>query len=172
METNNYCATAGISIIILVGCLMHLIENDIFSITKIKKFRRLIVVLMCEVILDLAFELIQGSEASRILLRAIKALELSINPILAFLVFDVFYESKKERSDERMTKIRITIISVAGVNLVLQFISLFGGFMFSIDESGIYQRGPLVTLYVILLVVAVAALIIGMLLYSKTGKGQ
>ena len=94
MEVANYCAVAGLSILFLLGYLVHLKENDIFSTKTIKRFQRLIYMMVVEIIIDCVFTLLEGHEIPSGLLHLIKSIELVINPILAFFVFSIFYDKK------------------------------------------------------------------------------
>ena len=58
--TTTYCVIAGMSVFFLLACLAHLSENDIFSISIIKKFRRLIFVLIFNIVIDCLFVLLEG----------------------------------------------------------------------------------------------------------------
>ena len=44
MEVANYCAIAGVSILLLLGCLLHLIENDTSLLRQSEDFS---VLFMC-----------------------------------------------------------------------------------------------------------------------------
>ena len=167
MEKVNYCILAGISILFLVGCLIHLSENDIFSTDIIKKFRRLIYVLMFEVAIDCAFFLLEGSGAVSIVLYLLKSIELFINPVLAFLVFDIFYDRKKNRQDKIMRKIRAIILMTIVANGVLQIMVIFGEKVYSIDENNFYHRGPLMVLYVLFLLITILTLVFGIVVFSS-----
>ena len=97
MQLENYCLTAGVSIIFLVGCLTHLHENDIFSVKVISKFKNLIYALMAEIAIDCLFVLLEGQEVARLTLYTLKGIEFVINPVLVLLVFDIFYDEKSKK---------------------------------------------------------------------------
>lgn len=163
----DYCVLAGLSILFLIGCLVHLRENDIFSLRTIRKFKRLIYALMFEVVIDCVFALLDGRDVDVTLLHLIKSCELGMNPVLAFLVFDVFYDGKRSERDDRMTKIRCAMVLMIVANCVLLMLSLFGWNVFYIDERSAYHRGPLMYVCLSILVIAISLLIYGMFLFSK-----
>ena len=167
MEMTNYCVIAGVSILFLVGCLAHLSENDIFSMERIQKFQRLIYIMIFEILIDCVFELLEGSEIAGIMLYLIKSVELIINPFLAFLVFDIFYDKKMNQRNETMLKIRKIMLSIVVANGILQAAAVLGWQVFYIDENNLYHRGPLVLVYVAFLLLAVFALLCGMLVFSS-----
>ena len=168
MDILNYCVVSGVSIIFLIGCMVHLCENDVFSTRRIRKFFRLIILLMVEIVVDLVFILLEHQRVGNFVLYLVKGIELSLNPILAFLVFDVFYD---KRADKSMTTIRIVMIFLVLANILLQLAGLFGYHVFTIDENGIYHRGPLVIAYVVLLLLTVFFLLIGLVTFSGRTQG-
>lgn len=167
MDTTNYCIVAGISIVFLVSCLAHLNENDIFPTKFIHKLRRLIYLLMSEIIIDCIFALLEGRAADGLVLYIIKSAELIINPILAFLIFDLFYDKNKSRNDKSIARMRIIMISVIVVNGALLLAAIFGLNVFYIDEHSLYHRGPLMLIYVVLLFFIILALLYSMHLFSS-----
>ena len=166
METVNYCIIAGISIMFLGGCLAHLSENDVFTTGTIRKFRRLIIVVMFIVTIDCVFALLEGSDISTIVLFLIKSLELIANPVLAFLVFDIFYDKKNVAKKQAMNKIRKLFIAAIISVVLLQFTAVFGLHVFYIDANNYYRRGPLMVFYIVILIVMIIALVTEMLTFS------
>ena len=167
MDTTNYCIVAGISIVFLVSCLAHLNENDIFPTKFIHKLRRLIYLLMSEIIIDCIFALLEGRAADGLVLYLIKSAELIINPILAFLIFDLFYDKNKSRNDKSIARMRIIMISVIVVNGALLLAAIFGLNVFFIDKNNFYHRGPLMLIYVVLLFFIILALLYSMHLFAR-----
>lgn len=170
MNIGNYCVISSISIMFLIGCLVHLGENDIFSMRKIRKFKMLIYLLMFEIIVDLSFAFLEGSKVPSAVLYLVKGIELIINPCMAFMVFEVFYDKRLIHKNDLMTKIRIAMIALLLVNVFLQLLGLFGLHVFVIDEENMYHRGPLVYYYVAILLVVVLAQMMGLIVFS--GKNQ
>ena len=120
MEMVNYCIIAGMSVIFQLGCLVHLRENDIFSVKTINKFRLLVIVLIFQIIIDCVFFQLEGKNVATLFLYIIKCTELIINPVLILLVFDIFYDKRKKRRDKVLKNIR-TIILFAIAILMLMF---------------------------------------------------
>lgn len=170
-ELTNYCVIAIISIVFLIGCLVHLSENDVFSKKRILKFQKLIYVLIFETTVDCLFELLATISKCPIwTLYIVKACELVVNPTLIFLVFDIFYDKKRIKQEPIMEKGRKVIVVTIVANAVLQALSIFGLRVFSIDANRQYNREPLVCVYVVLLLVGVFAMMYGMIKFS--GKTQ
>ncbi len=167
MEITNYCIIAGISILFLIGSLIHLNENDTFSIETIKRFQTLAYTLAFEIILDCAFASLEKHPNSGMLLYLIKYLELSLNPVLAFLVFDIFYDKKSVRHDRTMIKIYYAMIAMIVFSIVLQFAAIFGHSVFYIDASNAYHRGPLMPAYLVALFISLLLLVFGIITFSN-----
>ena len=167
MEVVNYCVVAGLSILVLLGCILHLVENDIFSTKTIRKFQRLIYILIIEIVIDCTFAMLEGHDVSNIVLYVMKGMELTINPISAFCVFDIFYDKKVSRSDKMMNTIRKLMILVINISVLLQIIGIIGPNVFIIDNNKMYRRGPLMPLYVSILLFAIIILAIGIIVYSN-----
>lgn len=167
MDLTNYCVIAGVSLLFLVGCLAHLSENDIFSGRRIERFRRVIYCLMFETAIDCAFVLLLAHKAPVVLLYIIKEIEMLVNPTLAFLVFDVFYDKKMLKNDKTMQKLCKVIQATIIANIITQSLAIFGLNVFYIDKNSGYRRGPLVYVYVLLLLVGIVALEYGMFVFSR-----
>lgn len=167
MEVVNYCVIAGVSVLLLVGCLLHLIENDIFSIKTIHKFQRLIYVLIIEIAIDCIFAILEGHDVPSTVLYIMKSIELIINPISAFFVFDIFYDKKVSRRNQTMNIIRKLMIVAINVNVLLQIMTVFKQSVFVIDKDNTYNRGPLMPVYVSILLFMIMALAIGIVIYSN-----
>ena len=167
MDLTNYCVIAGVSLLFLAGCLMHLSENDLFSDRRISKFRKVIYVLMLETTIDCAFELLVAYKAPIAVLYVVKEVEMIINPTMAFLVFDVFYDKKALRHDKTMQKLCKVMQATIIANIILQLLAFFGLNVFYIDENINYHRGPLVFVYVLLLLIGVVVLECSMFIFSS-----
>lgn len=167
MDIINYCVIAGVSLLFLIGCLAHLCENDLLSNKRIKKFRKVIYFLMFETTIDCIFELLLIIKAPIGLLYVIKEIEILINPTLAFLVFDIFYDRKTLKHDKTMQRIRKVLIATIIANIILQSLAIFGLNVFYIDLDSNYHRGPLVSVYVMLLLIGVIALEYSMVVFSN-----
>lgn len=166
-ELINYCVIAAVSLLFLIGCLAHLCENDVFSKHRIGKFRRLIYMLMFEVIIDCLFEILAFLGTPISVLYVIKACEMIINPTLIYLVFDIFYDKKRVKQDPIMQRLQKFILVTIAANAVLQLLAVFGLKTFSIDSNGQYHRETLVIAYVILLVIGVFAIMYGIFVFSR-----
>ena len=90
----NYFVIYLLSMMFLIGCLLHLHENDVFRTEIVKRFRLLIYVLMLETTVDLVFALFEESKIDKDYLYLLKSFELSLNPVVVLLVFYIFYDTK------------------------------------------------------------------------------
>ena len=167
MEVANYCAVAGLSILFLLGYLIHLKENDIFSVKTIRKFQYLIYALMVEIVIDCVFTILEGHEVPSNLLSILKGIELTINPVLAFFVFNIFYDKKIFKKDRVIKKIRIAMTLAIIATVVLQTMSVFGQNVFFIDENNLYHRGVLMAVYIFILLFIIAILAFGIIIFSN-----
>ena len=167
MLLSDYGITAGVSILFLVGCLLHLYENDIFTTQVTRKFRRLIYVVMAQIILDAVFMLLEGQGVSNSSLYAIKGVELFVNPLIALLVFDIFCNGKINKLSRTVKKLRTAMLSVISFNGILQVVNPFCGLIFFIDSNNLYHRGSLMFIYVLILVSAIALLMFELYIFSS-----
>ena len=167
MQLTDYFVTAGVSIFFLVGCLVHLHENDIFSTRAIGRSKLLIYVLIFQIAIDVVFTSLNGQNVSQLLLYSVKGLELLINPIIAFLVFNVFYDKKIHRHDRTMNALRRFMVLAIVVNAALLTVSCFTGFVFYVDEYNVYHRGSWIFVYLAILVFAIIVLVYGIGYFSS-----
>ncbi|MBR2840169.1 GGDEF domain-containing protein [Candidatus Saccharibacteria bacterium] len=122
---------------------------------------------MFETTIDCAFVLLLANKVPIAILYVVKEVEIIINPTLAFLVFDIFYDKRTLRQDKTMQKLRKVIHATIVANAILQSLAIFGLNVFYIDDKLDYHRGPLVFVYVLLLLIGVVALECGMLVFSS-----
>lgn len=167
MLSANYCITAGMSIFFLVGCLLHLYENDIFTVKITNKFKRLIYVIIIETILDTTFALLEGKNVAHFMLYSLKSIELFVTPIIAFLVFDIFYNEKPGKRNNVMKKLRSIMLLTILFDGVLQITGLFGKQIFYIDENNLYHRSNLMVVYVLTLVLIILILMFELYMFSS-----
>lgn len=150
---------------------MYLRENDFFEERVITKFKRLIYVLVAEIVADNVFVLLEGKETLRELLYFLKAGELFMNPIVAFLVFDVFYDEALNRKDKMMRRIWEAMNWAVAANGVLLVIGFFTGIVFRIDTDNVYYRGDWMFLYILILIATVSMLVYGMMRFANRTQG-
>lgn len=169
MIQTNYYIISGLSIFVVILCIANLHENDIFSRETIKKFMLLSYFVIFEIVLDTIFEyMTKETNTSRFVLHLLKMLELSTTPILPFLVLNVFYNDKSKSSKKRLGRIRILLLSLVLINIVLQILSsIYGDFIFFIDNNNVYHRGKYLILYVLVLFFSLTALFCGIIAFSK-----
>ena len=167
----DYCIVAGVSVLFLGGCLAYLSENDIFSIEDINKFQRLIYVSMFAIAIDCTFALLEGTKFNSFVLYLIKAVELTLNPVLAFLVFEIFYDKKASHKDTvSLNRMRLIILLIITLNGILQITTIFKGYIFFLDSNNLYHRGSLISVYILLLSASVITLMYGMIIFSRKAQ--
>ena len=167
MELSNYCAIAVLSILFLIGCLINLRENDIFKLKVVKKFQKLIYVLIFQTVIDCLFTLLEVSNIDSLVLFLIKSIELLLDIVMTLLVLDIFYERKPRDHITTASKVHcVMILDVAFVACLLAA-SIFGWHVFTIDEANVYHRGPLMPAFLFALVTAIGLLIYGIFLNSQ-----
>lgn len=163
----DYCITAGVSILFLAGCLLHLYENDVFTTQVTNKFRRLVCVVIAQILLDAVFTLLEGQEVPSFPLYVVKGLELLINPIIAFLVFDIFCGGRMDRRRNTIRKLRTAMSLAILLNVIMQAVNPFCGLVFFIDENNLYHRGSLMLMYVVILLFAFSILMFELHIFSS-----
>lgn len=168
----SYCLLAGISICFLVMCLMYLKDNDIFEDEVILKFKRLIMVLMVEVAVDSVFMLLEGKETVRELLYILKAGELSMNLVLAYLVFDIFYDERLKTRNKVAGMLWCVMRLLVVASVVLQIVGVFTGAVFFLDESNVYHRGSYMWLYLVILATAILMVVLEIVMFSNQTQGM
>ncbi len=145
----------------------------------IKKFKRLIVVLTAEIILDCLFALLDGKNVDVVFLYVIKFSELLLNPCLALLVFDIFFEVDKTKNKRHKSEYFLTMVKIRNIitllvvfNGILLSLMVFGWNVFTIDEANFYRRGILTPVYLTILGLSIAALIWGLVLFSRNSQSS
>ncbi|MBR2587262.1 GGDEF domain-containing protein [Candidatus Saccharibacteria bacterium] len=167
----EYCVLAGISVFFLLMCLMYLKDNDIFGEEMAVKFQKLIMVLMAEIVVDTLFMLLEGKEIARWILYTFKAGEFVMNPIVAFLVFDVFYNEKLKIENGITERLWKGLGLIAIFNVPLQIFGMVTGKIFFLDEWNFYHRGEWIWAYLAVLVVAIVLVVIETAIFSNQTQG-
>ena len=167
MNLSNYCTIAGLSILFLVGCLINLRENDIFKLRVVKKFQKLIYVLIVQIVIDCLFALLEGHNVDSLALYLIKNLELLLDIVMVPLVFEIFFERKQKDHTTAMAKIHAAMVINVVITACLLIAASLGWHVFTIDEHNFYERGPLMPVFLIILGLDIGLLIYGIFRKSK-----
>ena len=167
MIRTNYYIISGISILLLCVNLLHLKELELISKDSIKRFRFLIYFVIAEIIVNLLFKVFEGNlYVPSIVLYLLKALELSMNPIMPFIIFWLF--NNNSASTNNIIKwFNILFILIIISNICMQIASVFYNVIFYIDENNIYQRADWINVYVAILVASAILMILSMHTFSK-----
>ena len=164
MDT-SYLFVAGISIICLFAGILHFTELDLIKKESVKRLRYIAYFIIFQIVLDTLFKALEGdSHVDPIILHVVKTIELSLNPFLPYLIIDLFNNGK---NTSRILKWIIVIEkAIISINFVLQLVSLFGNFMFFIDNNNVYQRTGLTFVYAVCLALSFGLMIIGIYIFT------
>lgn len=168
---SDYCILGVVLEFFLIGCRLYLRDNDIFDDEVLRKFKRLIIVVMIEIGVDDLFALLEGKESLGALLYILKGGELLINPIVAFLVLEIFVNERLSRKRQLMRKLRGAMLLTVAACGVLLVVEAFTEKVFYIDEANMYHRGDLMGVYVTILLVATALMAYGVWIFSDSTQG-
>ena len=170
MITTNYFIVAGISILAVSILLLHYMELDLIDKNSIRQLRFLCIFIIIEICLDTLFKALEGiDEVEPDLLYIIKMLEFALNPVIPYLILNLFnnYNYNRNQSNDIIVWIQRFQLALISVNAALQLISFAGRFLFIIDESNHYQRTEMTYAYVILLIISIISLFIAIIIFSK-----
>lgn len=167
MIRTNYYIISGISILLLCVNLLHLSELELISKKSIVRFRLLIYFIITEITVDLLFNIFEGnSNVPKMALYLLKAFELSMNPVMPFLIFRLF-NGNATSTNKAIKWFVILFRFIIYANICLQIASIFFNTTFYIDENNMYQRNGLIGLYVAILVASTILMVLSMHTFSK-----
>lgn len=159
---NVYYIISGISILCLFVNLLQLKENDLFTKSSIKRFSFLAYFIIIEIAIDTIFKSVEGnSNVMSIILYMLKATEFSMTPILPFLLLKLF------NSNNLTKRIRILQMVIIIVNVALQIASLFGKFMFYIDNNNVYHRTRFTIIYAVSIIMSIGLMVFAISVFSS-----
>lgn len=165
MIITNYYINAGISILCLVVGLLHLHELDLIKKDAIKKFRFLAFFIIAEIAIDTLFKSLEGvSYVSPTVLYVIKAIEFALNPVLPYLVVKLFENNHNNYQIKWILVLQVLLIFV---NIALEIGTVFGKYMFYIDEANQYKRTDLGYIYTAALVLSTTLMILALYILSR-----
>ena len=154
-----YTAIVFMTAYAMVVLMAAVMKNSFMSQSQKRGFMVLCVLLIVTNIAEwLAAYLDGGAESMRILHFAAKFTELSLTPLIPAVII-------LAASGE---KISGKLYIPAGINLVLQIISIFTGIVFSLDGNNLYHRGPFYLIYVATFVCSIIILVIFCIKFSKS----
>jgi len=123
---------------------------------------------MLEIIIDTLFKALEGLDTiSAEVLYILKALEFMMNPILPFLIFKLFESNNSSKLLKCIKTLQLIIIYA---NIALQIVSLFGNYMFTIDENNLYHRTDITTIYLIAVLSSTALMVLSMYIFSQKAQ--
>lgn len=150
----SYITVSIICVFALVIEIIGMIENELFSKRRKRRFIVLSSIIIFEIIID-AVSLEMDGHALEFtpLYRLLKIVEFIIVPIIPMLlVSQVAHKTF-------WYKIKKCFLGLIFTNGVLQLATFFWPIMFRIDENAIYYRTPLTIIYIFILIICFAALL-------------
>ena len=169
MSISNYLINAGVAIICLAIGIVHLGENNTFSEHTQKWLRWLALTIIIEIIIDALFYGLstQDAKAPIYILYACKFFEFSMNPLLTRITIELFYRNCSGITHETIGKIRIAAMVVSFINLTTEIVALFNPYIYYIDGNGIYHRGSMISIPVVLVIISTILLLFAIQVFSK-----
>lgn len=159
VQNTFYGSIVFLSCFALVILCILVSENGRFSKDTKLRFYLTYTVLILSMIAEWgSIALNNGPEQTIRLHAVVKSLDYILTPIAAcMLVRLVPSDVYKHR----------LLFGLMGVNILLQIISIFTGWMFYIDSSNVYQHGPLYPLYFVIYTIAIIDVVCYLLSYSR-----
>ena len=151
--------------VLIVECLALAVLGVIVwhnhQLTKNEKMRFSLtyVILSLSAIFEWLAVFLNGSDSSLLWLHKIaKCLDYCLSPMVA-----IFFV----RQVAQLKKIEPFFAILLAANCILQIVSIFTGWTFYIDGSGVYQHGFLHPVYIVVYVLAIVYVVIGFVFYAR-----
>lgn len=136
----NYTGVMVLTCLFLTASIVVIVTNRTVDHRARKAFVITCVALICVVLTDWFSVAIDGASPD---LRAVHALTTAITfslaPAIPVALVTAIFPSARTR----------WIWVIVGAHVALEIASLFGGFVFWVDETGLYHRGPLYPVYIL-----------------------
>lgn len=142
--TMAYLETNALALAVLLLVFFNIRQQSKNYFTEQKLFLLLLATNSAILVLDSFMWVLDGmpGRGVRILYLAVTAAYYFANPFICML-WTFYVDYQINRDEKRMKTLTYYMPIPAAVNAVLAVMSVFGGYMFSIDESNVYHRGPL-----------------------------
>ncbi len=143
----------GITLIIELAMIVTIFSCVISS--GYSQGKKILSVLLCINIMICAFceylgISLDGNKDYSALHTLAKWLELSLAPVTGLLPAFIL-----DRNKTNNTKSQICMIIVVIINILLESVSAFTGFIFSVDSNGVYSHGPCYFIYAVVYFIAI-----------------
>lgn len=155
-----YLTIVAMTIMIVIAGGSHYLSRDI-KLGYIFTFSAIIVVAISEF---LGVYLDGKPENTRVLHYAVKFVELSVAPFIPLIFANMIFKIRK------LEKVIIESILIAHV--VFEFVSLFEGFVFYIDENNIYCHAQYYYVYLLICLISICYLFVVGYNFSKRYQNQ
>ena len=134
----QYTVTIILSVVMALIMMAVAVRNDSFSETEKRKFAAVFIVLIAATLAEWGGMYLNGRAGTlRWLHIFIRATEHSLAPVIALLFTSIICSNKKA--------LYLTLPLL--VHAILEYISCFAGFIFSVDEQNVYHHGKLYWIY-------------------------
>ncbi|MGN0806586.1 MAG: GGDEF domain-containing protein [Candidatus Coproplasma sp.] len=153
-----YDATAIITALTLCVMFVDILANRIISLNKKKEMITVCALLLVASVCEWAGVKTNGVDPKLIWLHyAVKFLEFSITPFISVTATKAYGKAKFFK----------TMLAFASVNIVIQFISIWTGWIFTIDEMNVYRRMGQYWIYIVFFSVSIAYFIYNIITSNK-----
>ena len=163
MPIQYYYTISAISLLCVLASLLYLVELDLISKKANKRFRIMDYLIIGILFVDVLYKTLEADPNTDVnSLYVVKAIELSLSPILPYLIFKVF-----KRNNTTFRRIQVAQEAIIVLTIILQVASLYGRFIFYINDEHKYARTPFTVIYIVGLILSVGLLIFAILSFSK-----
>lgn len=158
-----YTSLVAVTIASMLVTLVLILFNETLNKKEKTIWRTIIVIVMIGTMaeyISTVYDLHRMSEPIHIVIQKIvKFVEFSLSPYLTLLFMRLEYKNKNVLNFLR---------AIVAINVVLEVISAFNGFIFSVNPDGSFNRGNMFFIFVIAYALGFACLIFDLALQSKT----
>jgi diguanylate cyclase (GGDEF)-like protein len=167
MIATNYLVIAGVSIMCLLVIIIHLQESELFPKWTVRRFQFMAIITIIAIVIDATFFILEGKTNSpTFFMYVLKAIEFSLNAFIILIAVEILCKGRKRNKKDPIIKIKMIVFGACILNVVIQFITIFGHFIFTIDEQNYYQRTNFTWIYVGFLLLCILMLIAAIRIYS------
>lgn len=157
-----YCVIVFLTIAMMVTSIIHLVENEtLLRRTKNKLILIAVLIIVGALCEFLVIRLNEFPEGSRYVHGFIKAIELTVAPIIPICYVKIV----ENRNLGKYLNFLTTMLLV--INAFCELISVFWPFVFFIDDNNVYKHGVYYLIYEIANVSGIVIFIVALLKYTK-----
>lgn len=161
---NSYFATIILITLTMITLMVLLHESGSISHNKKTQFYVAYIAIIVASIAEWLAVYLNGAPANTVLLHLIaKGLDFTVTPAISILLCRPIVKSNK------LTIVGMGLITV---NMALEILSAFTGWVYYIDENNFYHHGPLYSVYLSICAVLFVLTVISLLLFGKQFKAR